>query len=185
MNARWRLIMICSLLGSLAQATEISFESDVRIKKLGDNSFSELKSGASASLADGESLTVLTPKGIPVVIHAPSSSRSKITLTDSNLSSIFDEKLQPSLERTANEVVDGLRKAEVLIKKKDYSQARALVNDLKNKYPRISALLFMSGTIHYLMNDKPSAVEDLEKGLQIDSQNEPARKLLAQMRGTP
>lgn len=177
--------MICSLLGSLARAAEISFESDVKIKKPGDGVFSDLKGGTSTSLPDGESLMILTPRGMPMLLHSLSSDRSKTVVTDANLEAAFAERIQPALDRSVNSIVDGVRRAEVLIQKKDYLQARTLVNDLKSRYPRISAVLFMSGTIHYLMNNKASAIEDLEKGLQIDPQNESARKLLAQMRGTP
>ncbi|MBX3041136.1 MAG: hypothetical protein KF789_10575 [Bdellovibrionaceae bacterium] len=186
MTTKWHFfIMIFILSGSVSNAAEIVFETDVKIKKMKESSFSDIKAGTSTSLPEGDSLIVLTPKGLPLVVLAPSSARSKVVITDSNMTSVFDEKLQPSLEQATTEAIDGLRKAEVLIKKKDYAQARSLVNDLKGKYSRISSILFMSGTIHYLMNNRPSAIEDLEKGLQIDSQNEAAKKLLVQMRGTP
>lgn len=164
-------------------AGEVIFESDVQVKKNAQNSFENLKAGQSLPLQAGDSFFVITPQNIPLLIFSPSKTNAKFVVADTNISTALQEQLQPVVQKATTEIIDGLRRTEALIQKKDYQQAATIVVSLKSKYPNISSLLFMSGTLNYLTNNKSAAVEDLQRGLSLDPGNEPAKKLLAQLKG--
>lgn len=176
---------IVILFAHSAHATDVVFESDVQIKRNDQNSFENLKAGQSISLNAGESVFALNNQNMPVLIIAPVKDKGRVVVADSNISLAIQAQLQPSLQKATGEIIDGLRKAEGLIQKKDFTQASAIILSLKSKYKDISSLLFMSGTLSYLQNNKSAAIEDLQRGLSLDPNNEPAKKLLAQLKGTP
>lgn len=169
---------------SFASAEEVSFESDVSCKKADEMNFSTIKSGDKLVLKPGETAFVLSKNGVPLLIY-PSAKDSRITVTDANFASLLSEMLQPQLEKSSSEIIDGLRRADSLIQKRDFNQAAQVILPLRTKFPRISSVLFMDGTIHYLLNDRATAIADLEKGLQIDPGNEDAKRLVAKLRGGP
>lgn len=177
------LIAIAALTTMEAKSADLVFESDVQIKKNDQTSFESLKAGQGFILEPGDNVFVMTPKNLPLLIVAPLKDNAKIVVPDTNISAALQEQLQPTLQKATSEIVDGLRKAETLIQKKDFPQASAILLSLKSKYKDISSLLFMSGTLAYLMNNKSSAVEDLQKGLALDPSNESAKKLLSQLKG--
>lgn len=177
------LIAIAALTTMEAKSADLVFESDVQIKKNDQTSFESLKAGQGFVLEPGDNVFVMTPKNLPLLIVAPLKDNAKVVVPDTNMSAALQEQLQPTLQKATSEIVDGLRKAETLIQKKDFSQASAILLSLKSKYKDISSLLFMSGTLAYLMNNKSSAVEDLQKGLALDPSNESAKKLLSQLKG--
>jgi hypothetical protein len=166
-----------------AKSADLVFESDVQIKKNDQNAFASLKAGEGMVLEPGDNVFVMTKKNLPLLIVAPMKDNAKIVVPDSNMSAALQDQLQPTLQKATSEIVDGLRKAETLIQKKDFSQASAILLSLKGKYKDISSLLFMSGTLAYLMNNKSSAVDDLQRGLALDPSNESAKKLLTQLKG--
>jgi hypothetical protein len=166
-----------------ANSADLIFESDVQFKKNTQNSFENLKAGEGMSLEAGDNVFVMTKKNLPMLIMAPARDKAKIVIPDTNMSAALQEQLQPTLQKATSEIIDGLRKAESLIQKKDFSQASSILLSLKSKYKDISSLLFMSGTLAYLMNNKSSAVDDLQKGLALDPTNESAKKLLTQLKG--
>jgi hypothetical protein len=168
-----------------APAAELVFEADVQIKKNDQNNFESIKAGQSLPLQAGDNVFVLSSQNLPLLVVAPSKNNSKVVVSDTNMTAALQEHLQPAVQRATVEIIDGLRKAEALIQKKDYTQASTIIVTLKSKYKDISSLLFMSGTISFLMNNKSAAVEDLQKGLILDPANEPAKRLLAQMKGAP
>lgn len=177
------LATLASLVAVHATAADLVFESDVQIKKNDQNAFEEIKAGQSFEITPGDNIFVMSPKKLPMLIVAPAKDKAKVVITDTNMTAALQEQLQPTLQKATSEIVDGLRKAEILIQKKDYPQASAILLALKGKYKDISSLLFMSGTLAYLMNNKSSAVDDLQKGLLLDPSNESAKKLLAQLKG--
>jgi len=176
---------ILFLFTPLAHATDVVFESDVQFKRNNQNAFEPLKAGQSISLNSGDNVFALNGQNMPVLIVAPAKDKARVVVADSNISVALQAQLQPTLQKAISEIVDGLRRAENLIQKKDYVQASAILFSLKSKYKDISSLLFMSGTLSYLQNNKTVAIEDLTRGLQLDPNNEPAKKLLAQLKGTP
>lgn len=177
------ILFFCS--HQFVQASEIVFESNVQFKRNNQANFESLKAGDSLSLKSGENAFVITPQNIPVLVYSVQKEGSKITIADSNITTALLEQLQPSLQKATNEIIDGLRKAETLVQKREISQASSITSTLKEKYRNISSVLFMSGTIFYLMNNKASAIEDLQNGLRLDPNNEPAKKLLIQLKGSP
>lgn len=177
------LTVFAALTAFEAKAADLIFESDVQIKKNDQNSFESIKAGEGIPLEPGDNIFVMTKKSLPLLVVAPMKDNAKVVIPDSNMSTALQEQLQPTLQKATSEIVDGLRKAETLIQKKDFPQASAILLSLKSKYKDISSLLFMSGTLAYLMNNKSSAVEDLQKGLALDPTNESAKKLLTQLKG--
>ncbi len=176
------VVILCA---QATRATDVVFESDVQIKRNDQNSFENLKAGQSIPLNAGDSVFALNGQNMPVLIVAPVKDKGRVVVADSNMSLAIQSQLQATLQKSTSEIIDGLRKAEGLIQKKDFNQASTIILSLKSKYKDISSLLFMSGTLSYLQNNKSAAIEDLQRGLSLDPNNEPAKKLLTQLKGTP
>ena len=183
-----RVAFVFLILGSRPLcAAEVSFESDIAFKSPDQPDFTTVKAGAGQKLQirAGDTLLILPKQGLPVLLVVPRDDDSRITLTNANFSGLISEVTRPELERSSNEIIDGLRRADTLIQKRDYAQASQVMAPLKDKYPRVSSVQFMSGTIHYLLNDNATAIKDLERGLQIDPENEDAKRLLLKLKGNP
>lgn len=178
------VLISANLFASLpALAGKIAFESTVQVKKADQVSFETVASGTNIDINPGDQLLVVSKQGLPLLVFAPSSKDSSIVIQDGAVNTALQEQLQPSIEKSTNEIIEGLRRAETLIQKRDFNQASVVTSSLKEKYKNISSVLFLSGTLNYLMNNKSAAVEDLQKGLALDPNNESAKKLLAQLKG--
>ena len=182
---RKKLIYVCiaNLVCLTASAEELTFATNVRYKRPDENSFIELKSGEKLSLKQGDSLLITTSEGLPMLIYSTKSASSQIHIPNADLQSIMQEQLKSALEKSTQEIVEGLRRTEALIQKRDYAQALSTISPLKEKYKTISSVLFMSGTVHYLMNNKDLAIEELQQGLLLDPENIPAKNLLQKLGG--
>jgi hypothetical protein len=181
-----RVSVLCALLftgTTHCLAASVSFEDEVSIKRSQQINLEKIPQGRQVKLEEGETLFILTKEGIPVILTSPLSKSSNVSIASPHLKYLMEEQIRPALESSTNEIVRELRKAENLIQKKDLHQAQTLIVALKEKYPRISSVLFMSGTIHYLLNNKTTAMEDLARGLEQDPNYEPAKKLLLQLKG--
>jgi len=183
MKLKFIFIIFITYVYVLANAEEISFESDVSYKKNDQQEFTEVKSGEKIELSRGDNAFVTTKQGIGIFILSPEKSDAQIVIPDTSVNQSIFEQLRPTLEKDTSEIVDGLRKTEALVQKRDYNQASQIILALKQKYKNISSILFMNATIRYLLNDKNAAIEDLTKGLEIDPTNESAKKLLSQLKG--
>jgi hypothetical protein len=168
---------------SAAHAQTISFQSKVKVKKMNETQFSEIAETEKIGLKAGESMLLVPREGLPIIFYSPISANSELKVSDAVLSDLFHERQQETLNSYINEIVDGIRKTESAIKYREYGQALLSITQLKNKYPQVSSVLFMSGTVHYLNNNKSAASEDLEKGLLIEPNNLAAKKLLHQLKG--
>lgn len=163
-------------------AQEIIFDTNIKYKKNDTNEYVELKAQQPLSLQAGERILVSAHSGIPLLILAPAQASSKIQITQSQLSMAALDQVSPYLERTTSDIIDGVRRVDNLISKRDYSQALSTVNALKEKYRGLSTLLFLSGTANYLNNNKSAALKDLEEGLSISPDNSSAKKLLEKIK---
>ncbi len=176
------IILVGSLVYSGAFATTVVFESDVRVKREGQSSFEVQKKDSPLSLKNGDSALVSTSQGLPLLIVTPKDEKSQIRVSDSDLSTVTRDQLQPALQAATSEIVDGLRKAEALIQRRDYEQALQTTSGLKAKYPRLSSILFTDATANYLSNNKAAAIESLERGLELEPSNASATKLLKKLK---
>lgn len=167
---------------SLSHATTLNLQTNAQVRRLSENNFVEKKSGDSIELTSGESLLIIPNKSVPL-IYTASAPNAVVTITDANVSAVVAETIQEPVEKATNEIVSRMTEAQIHVQKKNYTQASSIMSDLKQKYPRVSAIRFLSGTVHYLNNNKVAAAEDLQAGLQIDPNNESAKKLLGQMKG--
>ncbi len=175
--------LISFFLTSVVHAEQFVFEGPAKYKKADQTSYSELKAGEALELNEGESALLVTAQGMPMLIFSAKSRKSTVHVSAANLSGLVISQAQSYLDRTANEVVDGLRKTENLLQKREYQQALTVVSGLKEKYGQISSVLFMSATVQYLLKNKSAASEDLQRGLKIEPENPAAKKLLAQVKG--
>jgi hypothetical protein len=174
---------LVAFFGHVAKSEEITFDSEVHYKKEMQNAFSDLKKGEVLQLKTGETALVSTAQGMPLLVYSAQNKNSQVHVNDENLNSLLQEQLQPALEKATAEIIEGIRRTEGLLQKRDYVQALAVISPIKEKYHTISTVLFLSATAHYLSNNKGPAMEDLQKGLQLDPNNEPAKKLLEKLKG--
>jgi len=177
------LALLLVLFGVHAQAAELVFESDAKVKKSAQLQFQTIRAGEAVPFDSGDPILAITQKGLPILFYCPNSKSAKATILDADLSVALQEELRPTLQMQTTEIVTQLRRAESLIQNKDYNQALTLVTTLKAKYKDIAPILFMSGTIYYLLNNKPLAIEELQKGLALDPQDDSAKRLLTQLKG--
>ncbi|MBY0316219.1 MAG: hypothetical protein K2Q26_11900 [Bdellovibrionales bacterium] len=169
------LLVLCYSFPTIA--AELQFESDVRVKKTDQLEFISIKAGEKLTLKRNESYIVVNSQSLPMVIFSPINDNSEVLITDKNIQQTLDEQISKTLSSRTNEIIDGLRKAESHLIKKDYPQALALATSLKDKYPQVSSVLFFRATTLSLMNNRKEALSDLEKGLTIDPQSAAALAL--------
>lgn len=163
-------------------AEEITFDSNVKYKKNDSTETVELKAQQPLALQAGEKVFVNTSEGIPLIIFSASYSNTKINIPNTQLSMMALEQSIPYFEKTTNDILEGLRRVDSLISKRDYTQAVIKITALKEKYKGLSSVLFLSGTANYLSNNKTAAIKDLESGLLISPDNSSAKKLLEKIK---
>ncbi len=164
------------------QAAEVVFESNIKYKKNEATEFAELKTQEPLVMENGDRVFVSMNEGIPLLILSASQTNSKITIPNSQLSMVALEQTRPYLEKTTNEIIEGLRRVEYLISRRDYTQAVNRITALKEKHKGLSSVLFLSGTANYLANNKSVAIKDLENGLIINPEDSSAKKLLEKIK---
>lgn len=163
-------------------ATEISFEGPVSYKRNHEAEFKDAKAGDKIRLESSEALFVTRKDSLPILVYSVCRESATLSITNADLNSATEAALRVPVEKASTEIVTALRKADTLIKKRSYAQALQIVTPLKEKYPRIASVLFMSATLRYLSGDKISAIEDLEKGLLLEPNDEDARAMLLKLR---
>jgi hypothetical protein len=166
-----------------AKAATLHFTADAKIKRGDKAEFTPVSSGSAVEVSPGESVFVLTQRGIPMLVIGASAKDSKIEISDPELSNVVKERLGPALEEATREIVNELRRAELLVQRQDLQGARAVIAPLKSKYPTQSTVLFLSASVLYLLGDHMGASGDLKKGLELDPKNESALKLLERLKG--
>lgn len=164
------------------RAEEITFDTNVKYKKNDSVDFTELKAQQPLVLQAGDKALVNTGEGIPFLVFSAQNSSSKINIPHSQISMVALEQAAPFLEKATSDIIEGVRKVDGLIAKRDYNTALTTVSGLKEKYKGQSTILFLSGTVNYLNNNKQAAIKDLEGGLAINSDNSSAKKLLEKIK---
>jgi hypothetical protein len=167
---------------NILYAEEITFDSNIKYKKNEATEFIELKAQQNLSLKAGDRALIHTPDGIPFLIFSARNSDSKMNISKSQISLAALEQVTPFLEKTTSDIIDGVRKVDNLISKRNYSLALTTITALKEKYKGLSTILFLSGTTNYLNNNKQAALKDLESGLAINPENSSAKKLLEKIK---
>jgi hypothetical protein len=164
-------------------AFEVKIEGEGKIKLLDEKEFIEKKSGDTFKIPNGSTAIYVPKYGIPMLINSPEEKRSELVLKQEDENDILQAKIQPYVEQFVTEITSEIKKVEIAIQRKEYNEASRIVGSLKEKYKNISAILFLSGSLNYLMNNKAAAKSDLEKGLALEPNNTPAKKLLLQLGG--
>jgi tetratricopeptide (TPR) repeat protein len=163
-------------------AVELQFESIMKIKKNDVNEFLEVGPQAPLTLKKGESALISHPLGLPVLVIVPKEESSKLTITSNELLNLTDLQVAKVVNQRVNEILIEMRKAESFVNKKNYTQALAVLQNLKNKYDQIAPIYFMSATVSYLLNDRKSAIDELEKGLKLQPEDQVAKNLLEKLK---
>lgn len=164
-------------------AADLRFESDVSIKSIDKNQFEKIPAGQVFSAEKNNSYYIVGSKNIPILLISSQAQDSQFNITNQDFSNVFNEKTNQLLEQKTNSIVNNVRKAEALLLRKDFTQALAIVNKLKEEHKNISSILFLSGTINSLLNNKKVAIEDLEEGLKIDADDVAALSMLKKLKG--
>lgn len=164
------------------RAEEFTFDSNIKYKKNDATEFTELKAQQVLVLQAGDKALINTHDGIPFLIFSSQNSNAKISVPNSQISLVALEQTTPFLEKTTSDIIEGVRKVDSLISKRDYALALTTVTVLKEKYKGLSTILFLSGSANYLNNNKQAAVKDLEGGLAINPENSSAKKLLEKIK---
>lgn len=176
------LVLLLMLVESPSQAVTFSVDSTTKIKKI--NSPEEtLSAGNSFEIKKNESVLVMPEESLPVLIVSPGNDQSILALSSIDLKSLTDNYFAKTLNQQTNEIISGLRKAEVAMGQRDYVLANSVLVPLKQKYPFVASLYFMIASIDYLLKNKTSAIDNLQKGLALDPQDLQAKKLLTDLTG--
>lgn len=155
----------------------------MKIKKDSDTDFVSIKSGSTFELNRGDTAIAMHSDGFPFFILAPRDEKSTVVLANGNLQSLMQDQMSGTINRSVAEIVNGLRKSESLMAKKDYTQAMTVLSSLKSKYSQVASIYFLSGSISYLLNNKSLAIDDLQKGLALDPNDQTAKNLLDKLKG--
>jgi tetratricopeptide (TPR) repeat protein len=166
----------------LVGALQIESEVVTKVKK-DTSSETTLQPGEHLELEPGETALAIPLNGIPVMILYPQSHTTKIQLSSVDFKSYSEKTLSQMINQQSNEILTGIRKAETAISQRNYTQAASLLSPLRQKFPNISSILFISASVEFLLKNKSSAIEYLQKGLAIDPNDSAANKLLAELQG--
>lgn len=177
------LILLVLLEFPIIQAQTIYFDGDIQYKKNQDTKFTELKSGQSIKISSGDYLLAETTDNLPVLVIAAKSDKANIRITNADINQGYIKKLTDQVNTSVNEIIENLRKSEALMQKREYVQAINILNPIREKYSKNSEVLFLSGTLNYLLNNSKIAQEELEKGLALDPKNTSAQKLIENIKG--
>ena len=174
--------MLC-VLSSYAEAVYLQSEVDLRIKKESSAEVNIVKAGETMELKSGETLFAIPSMGIPFFIIVPSSQSSKLQLASGDVSLMAQTQMADVVGKTVHEVITGLRKAETLMSKREYIQGLNILTPLKQKYPQVAEIFFLSASLNYLSQNKSAALEDTQKGLALAPEDESGKRLLASLQG--
>lgn len=178
-----KLFIFSLILLQFAKAQTVYFDSDVQIKKNQEDKFTDLKSGQTIKLSPGDFLLAQTKDNLPVLVLAAKSDKANVKITNADISQNYLKKLNSQVNDQVSEIIDALRKSESLMQKREYMQALTILNPVREKYQQNAELLFLSGTLNYLLNNNKIAQDELEKGLEINPKNSAAQKLLENIKG--
>jgi tetratricopeptide (TPR) repeat protein len=183
MNKR-NLILLCPFICfHYAFGIDVKSGTDLKILKESQNEFMNVKTGELFEIKKGESAYIIPDESLPFLLFVPESENSQINLNAVDLKKISDQQILQVLGKKINEVILGLRKAEFLMHKKDYSQALQNLTSLKEKYPTVASVFFLSASINLLSKNRSQALEDVQRGLILDPEDEKAKKLLKELQG--
>ncbi len=158
-------------------AAVVEFETPARVSEMDSDKSNLFTSGQHLDLKDGQAYVVVPEGQLPWLFFAPSSRDSKIKLTASKSEALYQNLMQPALDRQLNDILNQINRVQMMIQKRDYSNAVTQAGQLKEKYPRLATVYFLSGTANFMANNKSGANEDFKKGLEIDPNNDWAKSL--------
>lgn len=174
-------ILFINLVTIFSHGLEIELAMNAKVKNSEDEKFIDKKSGETIELNAGNILFIVPEKQLPFILVGENPSSKKIVLNSIDLSETFAEVIDQKIQLATDVVISEMKKIEHLLKKKDYSGAQGRVSSLKHQYPKISQVLFLSATVSYLANNNTQAIEDLNRGLAIDPNDESAKQLLKKL----
>lgn len=181
LGMKFVFILFINLVTIFSHGLEIELAMNAKVKNSEDEKFIDKKSGETIELNAGNILFIVPEKQLPFILVGENPSSKKIVLNSIDLSETFAEVIDQKIQLATDVVISEMKKIEHLLKKKDYSGAQGRVSSLKHQYPKISQVLFLSATVSYLANNNTQAIEDLNRGLAIDPNDESAKQLLKKL----
>lgn len=169
---------ILCLFSGRSNAVQLQSEIELRVKKESSVEFNLMKAGEILELQRGETVFAVPSSGLPFFIIVPSSQNAKFQLASGDVSSMAQTQVAEVVGKTVHEVIIGLRKAETFMSKREYTQGLSVLNPLKQKYPQVAEVYFLSASLNYLNKNKSAAIDDVQRGLAIVPDDENAKKLL-------
>lgn len=160
---------------------QIELSMNAKVKTAQDDKFTDKKSGDVIDLNNGDIIFVVPEKQLPMILVGANPNVKKVTINPIDVSESFSDVVNLKVQEATDNIVSEIKKIELLIKKQDISGAQGRVSSLKLQYPKISQVLFLSATISYLSNNKDQAIEELNKGLAIDPNDESAKQFLKKL----
>lgn len=176
-------IWVLSFAPALTFGATIDFESAAQVKALDVDHFTAYGAGQKLEVKSGEGYLILTDNQLPLILFSANSPNAKLKLDSAQPNAVYQQAAQPYMDKKLNEILSEINNVQSLIQKREYNAAGAQIKILKEKYPRLATIYFLSGTIGFLSNNKTLALEDIEKGLLIDPTNEAAKRLRDKLRG--
>ena len=160
-----------------AQAAVVEFETSARVGQMDSDKLNSFSAGQRLDLKDGQAYVVVPEGQLPWLIFNPANRNSQIKLSSSKSEALYQNLMQPVLDRQLNEILNEVNRVQMMIQKRDYSNAVTQARQLKEKYPRLATVYFLSGTANFMANNKSVASEDFKRGLEIDPKNDWAKSL--------
>lgn len=175
------IVMFLCLFSSQANAVQLQSEIELRVKKESSAEFNLIKAGETLEIQKGETVYAVPSIGLPFFILVPSSQDAKFQLASGDVSSMAQTQVAEVVGKTVHDVITGLRKAETFMSKREYTQGLSVLAPLKQRYPQVAEIFFLSASLNYLNKNKNAALDDVQKGLAIVPEDESAKKLLTSL----
>lgn len=97
----------------------------------------------------------------------------------SGLEAEFNVELKSTgADKVSNELINGLFEAQTFAQKGQHQACLDKLADLEKKYPSVSAIYEMRGSLHLLQQDYPQARADLQRALLLDPDNRDLKNLV-------
>lgn len=177
MNYAILLTYLFFYIPAVGNAAVVEFETAARVGEMDSDKLTTFTAGQRLDLKDGQAYVVIPEGQLPWLFFNPSNRNSKIKLSSTKNEALYQNLMQPVLDRQLNEILNEINRVQAMIQKRDYSNAVTHARQLKEKYPRLATVYFLSGTANFAANNKSGASEDFKKGLEIDPNNDWAKSL--------
>ena len=101
------------------------------------------------------------------------------TLNKSQITSVQEQNINVQLD----ELLPEIQQVQVMMLKRDYTNALSKIRDLKTKNPGVAFLSFIEGSCYSVLNRKSEAIRAIREGLSIYPESPDAKELYKKLSG--